>query len=82
MMSLDLASIPETDPLRFNFSPNGTLVDDTGAILAQQIDIGVEPSTGAKIRRCGRVTVTPLGRIGIVEGNWDQGASVCNPITK
>lgn len=81
MMSLDLADIPETDPLRLNFNPNGTLVDQTGAILAQQIDIGVEPAAGAKIRRCGRITVTPIGRIGIVEGNWDQGISECNPIT-
>ncbi|HWP93876.1 MAG TPA: hypothetical protein VNN20_16945 [Thermodesulfobacteriota bacterium] len=81
-MALDLTNIPETAPRRFNFNPNGTLVDQTGAILAQQIDIGVEPAAGAKVRRCGRVTVTPLGRIGIVEGNWDQGASECKPITK
>jgi Tfp pilus assembly protein FimT len=81
-MALDLTDIPETAPRRFNFNPNGTLVDQTGAILAQQIDIGVKPAAGTKIRRCGRITVTPLGRIGIVEGNWDQGASECKPITK
>jgi len=78
--TLDVASIPETNPLRYNFNPNGTLVDNTGTILAQQIDVDVEPTSDAKIKRCGRITVTPLGRIGIVEGNWDGTASVCKPI--
>ena len=77
-MALDLENIPESDPLRLNFNPNGSLVDETGAILAQQIDIGVEPTTDAKIKRCGGITVTPFGRIGIVEGNWD--GTNCNPI--
>lgn len=77
-MALDLESIAETDPLRLNFNPNGSLVDETGAILTQQIDIGVEPTTDAKITRCGGITVTPFGRIGIIEGNWD--GTNCNPI--
>jgi Tfp pilus assembly protein FimT len=77
-MALDLESIPETDPRRLNFNPNGSLVDETGAILAQQIDLGVEPTTEAKITRCGRITVTPFGRIGIIEGNWD--GTNCNAI--
>lgn len=77
-MALNLDSITEADPLRLNFNPNGTLVDETGVILAQQIDIGVNPTSNAKIKRCGGITVTPFGRIGIIEGNWD-GAN-CNPI--
>jgi len=76
--ALDLSDITQTDPLRFIFNPNGTLVDSTGAILAQQIDIGVNPTSNAKIKRCGGITVTPFGRIGIIEGNWD--GAKCKPI--
>lgn len=79
-MALDLGSIPENDPLRINFNPNGTLVDSNGTILAGQIDIGVEPTSNAKIKRCGGITVTPIGRIGILEGSWQEGSSVCCPI--
>ncbi|HXG30872.1 MAG TPA: hypothetical protein VNK81_04445 [Thermodesulfobacteriota bacterium] len=78
--ALDVVRIPETNPLRYNFSPNGTLVDSTGTILAQGIDIYVEPTSDAKVKRCGGITTSPIGRIGIVEGNWDDTASICKSI--
>jgi Tfp pilus assembly protein FimT len=54
-----------------NFNPNGTLGGSSGSIT-------IRPSDGAKIRRCGRIVVTPFGRIRVVQGNWD--GTTCKPI--
>jgi Tfp pilus assembly protein FimT len=54
-----------------NFNPNGTLGGSSGSIT-------IRPSDGTKIRRCGRIVVTPFGRIRVVQGKWD--GTACNPI--
>lgn len=54
-----------------NFNPNGTLGGSSGSIT-------IRPSDGTKIRRCGRIVVTPFGRIRVLQGNWD--GTTCKPI--
>jgi Tfp pilus assembly protein FimT len=54
-----------------NFNPNGTLGGSSGSIT-------IRPSDGAKIKRCGRIVVTPFGRIRVLQGNWD--GTTCKPI--
>jgi Tfp pilus assembly protein FimT len=54
-----------------NFNPNGTLGGSSGTIT-------IRPSDGSKIMRCGRIVVTPFGRIRVIVGNWD--GTTCNPI--
>ncbi len=57
---------------RYNFNPNGTLGGVSGTVT-------IRP-TSKNIKRCGRIVVSPFGRIRVVQGNWDQAASVCNPV--
>jgi Tfp pilus assembly protein FimT len=54
-----------------NFNPNGTLGGSSGSIT-------IRPSDGSKITRCGRIVVTPFGRIRVIVGNWD--GTACKPI--
>ncbi len=54
-----------------NFNPNGTLGGSSGSIT-------IRPSDGTKITRCGRIVVTPFGRIRVIVGNWD--GATCKPI--
>ena len=54
-----------------NFNPNGTLGGSSGSIT-------IRPSDGTKISRCGRIVVTPFGRIRVVQGNWE--GTTCKPI--
>jgi Tfp pilus assembly protein FimT len=58
-----------------NFNPNGTLGGASGTIR-------ITPSTDTKIKRCGRVVVSPFGRIRVVQGNWKSSPppGVCCPI--
>jgi Tfp pilus assembly protein FimT len=54
-----------------NFNPNGTLGGSSGSIT-------IRPTGDTKIRRCGRIIVTPFGRIRVLHGNWD--GTACKPI--
>jgi Tfp pilus assembly protein FimT len=54
-----------------NFNPNGTLGGSSGSIT-------IRPIERTKIRRCGRIVVTPFGRIRVLQGNWD--GTTCKPI--
>lgn len=54
-----------------NFNPNGTLGGASGSIT-------VKPTGEARIKRCGRIIVTPFGRIRVLRGNWD--GTTCMPI--
>lgn len=54
-----------------NFNPNGTLGASSGSIT-------IRPSDGSKLMRCGRIVVTPFGRIRVIVGNWD--GTTCKPI--
>jgi len=55
----------------FNFNPNGTLGGASGSI-------NIRPTDDARIKRCGKLIVTPFGRIRVVQGNWD--GTSCDPI--
>ncbi len=57
----------------YNFNPNGTLGGASGTIT-------IKPEDGARVNRCGRITVSPFGRIRVIQGKWNEGASVCQPI--
>ncbi|HWP93874.1 MAG TPA: prepilin-type N-terminal cleavage/methylation domain-containing protein [Thermodesulfobacteriota bacterium] len=57
----------------YNFNPNGTLGGSSGTVT-------IRPEDGARINRCGRITVSPFGRIRVIQGNWNKGNSVCQPI--
>jgi Tfp pilus assembly protein FimT len=54
-----------------NFNPNGTLGASSGTI-------NIRPTDDANTKRCGKVVVTPFGRIRVLQGNWD--GSECSPI--
>lgn len=54
-----------------NFNPNGTLGGSSGSIT-------IRPADDVKIKRCGRIIVTPFGRIRVFRGNWD--GTTCKPI--
>ncbi|HEX3036937.1 MAG TPA: prepilin-type N-terminal cleavage/methylation domain-containing protein [Thermodesulfobacteriota bacterium] len=52
----------------FNFNPNGTLGGASGTI-------NVTPTSGEDRERCGRVVVSPFGRISVIQGNWNSSGS-------
>ena len=55
----------------FNFNPNGTLGGASGSIRI------IPLSHNSKISKCGRIVVSPFGRIRTVIGNWDFATSSC-----
>ncbi len=54
-----------------NFNPNGTLGGASGSI-------NIRPTDDSNLKRCGKVIVTPFGRIRVLKGNWD--GTTCDPI--
>jgi len=54
-----------------NFNPNGTLGGSSGSIT-------IKPTDDTKIKRCGRIIVTPFGRIRVLHGNWED--TSCKPV--
>lgn len=63
-----------------DFNPNGTVVDSNGNLITQPITVTIQPTDGGDGKRCGIVTVLPIGRISIVEGNWKSSSSTCTPV--
>lgn len=63
-------------PLNFTFVPNGMRRDFLDDVEDEVITI--RPTNDSKIDKCGRITVTPMGGINVVEGKWI--GSQCNPI--
>jgi Tfp pilus assembly protein FimT len=57
----------------FNFNPDGTLGGASGTV-------NIQPASGKDGDRCGRVIVSPFGRISIVEGNWNSSISSCSAV--
>jgi len=57
----------------YNFNPNGTLGGASGTVTIRPID-------GGDVKRCGRIVVNPFGRMRVIQGNWDEKTSACNPI--
>jgi len=62
-MTLALPSQPS------HFNPNGT--GNAGTYR-------VKPSATSKVKKCGKVVVSPFGRIRIIQGNWN--GTDCDPI--
>lgn len=54
----------------YNFNPNGTLGGASGTVR-------IEP-TSKNIKRCGRIVVSPFGRIRVIQGNLD--GTGCNAV--
>jgi Tfp pilus assembly protein FimT len=54
----------------YNFNPNGTLGGTSGTVT-------IRPTT-ENITRCGRIVVSPFGRIRVIQGNWD--GTNCNAV--
>lgn len=65
---------------KVDFNPNGTVVDSNGNIITQPIIVTIQPTDGGDGKRCGTVTVPPLGRISVVEGNWNSSTSSCSAV--
>lgn len=55
----------------FDFNPNGTL----GGPPNGAGTINISPTSGENRERCGRVVVSPFGRISVIQGNWDSSGS-------
>lgn len=64
----------------FDFDPNGTVVDSNGNVQSQPIIVMIQPTDGGNGKRCGTVTVLPIGRISVIEGNWNSSSSSCSPV--
>jgi Tfp pilus assembly protein FimT len=50
------------NPYRYSFNPNGT--GSSGSVV-------VQPTAEADTRKCGRIVLSTIGRIRIIEGNWN-----------
>jgi hypothetical protein len=51
-------------PSSFEFKPNGTAAAPDG-------DFTVLAASGTNVDRCGKVIVSALGRIAVIQGHWD-----------
>lgn len=67
----DVTIIPTTERA-FNFNPNGTLGGASGSI-------SIKPNAGSKKKRCGKIIVSPFGRIRVIQGNL-IGPNTCRDI--
>lgn len=74
VITLDLATM-DADPYRYVFNPNGTLGGSSGTLK-------VKPTSAVRGNRCGKVVVSPFGRIRIIQGNWIEvpAPGDCKPI--
>ena len=54
---------------RFEFNPSGTSTSDSFTVI---------PKYTNDFKRCGDITVSSLGRIRVIKGNWD--GTDCNQI--
>ena len=49
----------------YNFNPNGTLGGASGTVT-------ISPTPASKnIKRCGKIVVSPFGRMRVIQGTWD-----------
>src|SRR3972149_11315200 len=71
-ITLDLSSLQD-EPMRYSFNPDGTLGAESGTV-------NINPTSDVKGQRCGRIVVTPFGRIRAIQGNWDAASDTCKPI--
>ena len=71
--------VPSNQDIIMDFRPNGTLAGLSNvSIIIHPID------EEAEVRKCGRITVTPLGRVRVIVGRWDHDETdqdiACRPI--
>src|SRR3989337_3390372 len=64
-ITLDLSTMDD-DPYRYVFNPNGTLGGTSGTIDIKPTGISSEN----RGKRCGKIVVSPFGRIRVIQGNW------------
>ncbi|MGH7885816.1 MAG: pilus assembly FimT family protein [Thermodesulfobacteriota bacterium] len=58
----------------FNFNPNGTLGGASGSITIRPL------SLASRTNKCGRIVISPFGRIRTVIGRWNFGSNNCRGI--
>src|SRR3990172_11699863 len=61
VITLDLATL-DPNPRRYVFNPNNTLGGSSGTV-------DIKPSSLGRGKRCGKVVVSPFGRIRAIQGN-------------
>jgi len=62
VITLDLATL-DPNPRRYVFNPNNTLGGSSGTV-------DIKPSSPGRGKRCGKIVVSPFGRIRAIQGNW------------
>jgi len=62
-------------PVRtFNFNPNGMVGGASGTITIKPVD------QNSQIFKCGKIVVSPMGRISFITGNYNYTDNKCKPI--
>jgi len=77
VITLDLATL-DNPPYRYVFNPNNTLGGSSGTIDIKPTGISSEN----RGKRCGKIVVSPFGRIRVIQGNWIEvpAPGDCQPI--
>jgi len=66
-ITLDLSTMDD-DPYRYVFNPNGTLGGTSGTINIKPSGASAENT----VKRCGKIVVSPFGRVRAIQGNWTE----------
>lgn len=64
-ITLDLSTMDD-DPYRYVFNPNGTLGGSSGTLKIKPTGLSAEN----RGKRCGKIVVSPFGRVRAIQGNW------------
>lgn len=74
VITLDLTTL-DNNPYRYVFNPNNTLGGSSGTI-------DIKPTSPGRGKRCGKIVVSPFGRIRAIQGNWIEvpAPGDCRPI--
>ena len=74
VITLDLESL-DPNPKRYVFNPNNTLGGSSGTLK-------IKPTSAERGKRCGKVVISPFGRIRVIQGNWIEvpAPGDCKPI--
>ena len=74
VITLDLSTM-DADPYRYVFNPNNTLGGSSGTLK-------IKPTSAERGKRCGKVVISPFGRIRVIQGNWIEvpAPGDCKPI--
>jgi len=77
VITLDLSTM-DPNPRRYVFNPNGTLGGNSGTLKVKPTGLSAEN----RGKRCGKIVVSPFGRIRVIQGNWIEvpAPGDCKPI--